>query len=172
MQEIEVKILEIDKDAVIKSLLALGAKLVFAGKLQSSFYDFPDNRLQQQKGTLRLRDAGSFSLLTYKQKIPNTEVKIRQEYETTLSDPAVVNKIFKEIGLVVTRTSVKHRESYALRDLHFEFDTLEGIPTYLEIEATTTEKLRDAVHQLGFSIKDTKPWTEKDVVEHYKNIEP
>lgn len=168
MQEIEVKILEIDKDVIIKKLQQLGTKKVFAGKLQSYFYDFADQKLHEEGKTLRLREAGSFSLLTYKQKIPHAEVKIRKEHETKLSDPAVVKTVFKELGLVVIRTSVKHRESYALGDVHFEIDTIEGIPTFLEIEATTVEQLKDAVHQLGFSMKDTKPWTEKDVVEYYK----
>lgn len=168
MQEVEVKILEIDKPAVIKKLEQLGAKKVFAGMMQSYFYDLPDKQLQQQKKTLRLREAGSFSLLTYKQKIPNTEVKVRQEYETKLSDPVAIKKIFKELNLIVTRISAKYRESYALGDVHVELDTIEGIPTYLEIEATTVEALKKTLQELGFSKKDAKPWTEKDVMEFYK----
>ena len=63
----------------------------------------------------------------------------------------------------------KQRISFILDDAKLELDTLEDIPTYLEIEAPTIEKVRGCVEKLGFKMTDTVSWTSKEVVEHYNS---
>jgi len=48
MPEIEVKILEIDKDEVIKKLNSLGAEKIFEGYVETIYYDTPDFKLKCQ----------------------------------------------------------------------------------------------------------------------------
>ncbi len=55
MQEIEVKILEIDRKKIEKTLTDLGAEKIFDGGIQTIFFDFEDGRIVKAKDVLRLR---------------------------------------------------------------------------------------------------------------------
>ncbi|RMF55698.1 hypothetical protein D6745_01290 [Candidatus Woesearchaeota archaeon] len=58
MNEVEVKILEIDAEKVRKKLEELGAKKVYEGKVDSIIHDFDDERLKSEGLMLRLRSFG------------------------------------------------------------------------------------------------------------------
>ena len=168
MKEIEVKILNIDKNEVIKKLESLGAEKCFEGKVNASFFDFKDKRLKKENSFLRLRDKEKFSELTLKKKISKDEAKIMDETEIVVDNFANAKKILESLGLVESEIKMnKKRLSYKLGDVHFEIDSLENLPSYLEIEAPDLEKLKDAVEKLGFSMNDAKPWSMKDVKEYY-----
>ena len=168
MNEIEVKILEINKDKIIKKLESLGAEKCFEGKVNASFFDFKDKRLKKENSFLRLRDKEKFSELTLKKKISKDEAKIMDETEIVVDNFANAKKILESLGLVESEIKMnKKRLSYKLGDVHFEIDSLENLPSYLEIEAPDLEKLKDAVEKLGFSMNDAKPWSMKDVKEYY-----
>ncbi|MFH1316815.1 MAG: CYTH domain-containing protein [Candidatus Woesearchaeota archaeon] len=68
MKEIEVNIIEIDKDEIIKKLLDLRAEKVFEGDIYAIHYDFKDNSLKIDKSFVRLRKRGDKSFLAYKKK--------------------------------------------------------------------------------------------------------
>ncbi len=55
MQEIEVKILEIDVDAVRKTLLGLGAKKILDDQLSYEILDDKEHSLFKEKKLLRVR---------------------------------------------------------------------------------------------------------------------
>jgi adenylate cyclase, class 2 len=169
MNEVEVKILEVDIKAIVKKLEGMGAKKVFDGRSQARYFDYPDGRLKSAKSVLRLRSKGELVELAFKRKNSDDKtVKSREETEVNVSDLETMGKILLALGMVELEPGLnKHRASYALEDAHFEFDTYEGVPTYLEIEAHSVERARYWVEKLGFSMRDTKPWTGKDVVKHY-----
>jgi len=169
MHEIEVKILDIDKAEVIKKLESLNAKKILAEDVVSYYYDFPDKRLINSGIMLRARKLGNKILLTSKQKLPeeNSNVKLREEHQITISNMEILNKIFNAIGLEKYKEDKKERISYLLDDARIEIDTLENIPTFIEIEATSEEKVRTYVEKLGFTMEDAKPWSTKQVLEHY-----
>lgn len=170
MNEIEVKILDIDKNKVIEKLDSLGAKKVYEGKVNASFFDFFDKKLEKNNSFLRLRDKEKFSELTLKKSISKDTAKIMEETEIVVDNFQNAKKILESLGLIESKKKAnKKRISYSLNDIHFEIDSLENYPTYLEVEAPNLEKLKTAVEKLGFSMKDTKPWSMKDVREHYKN---
>lgn len=170
MNEIEVKILEIDKIKVIEKLESLGAKKCFEGRVNASFFDFSDKKLEKNNSFLRLRDKENFSELTLKKSISKDTAKIMDETEIVVDNFKNAKKILESLGLVESKKKAnKKRISYSLNDVHFEIDSLENYPTYLEIEAPDLEKLKIAVEKMGFSMKDTKPWSMKEVREYYKN---
>lgn len=75
MNEIEVKIFGIDKDALIAKLEALGAEKIGEWAIQAEFY-------RNEAGKkIRLRRMGTQNILTYKQKIPTEEMKGHLELE-------------------------------------------------------------------------------------------
>ncbi len=169
MNEIEVKILDIDKNKVIKQLESLGAKKVFEGKIHVLFFDFPNKKLEKESSFLRLRNKENFSELTFKKSISEEKAKIVEETEIVCDNFENAKKILKNLGLVELKISAdKYRISYSLDGVHFEIDNLENFPTYLEIEAPDLAQLQKAVEKLGFSMKDAKPWSGKEVKEHYE----
>jgi len=167
MQEIEVKILEIDTKKVIAKLKELGARKVFEGQMDVCYYDFKDHSLSDNGKILRLRTKGQKSEFTVKRKMGKAEAKVMEEYEVTVNDFAAMQTILQEIGLKKLQSATKHRASYALGKIHFEFDTIPGLPTFLEVEAPTMDELKSVIKKIGFTMGDTKPWSGKDVVRHY-----
>jgi adenylate cyclase class IV len=47
-----------------------------------------------------------------------------------------------------TREKKKHRFSYTLDGLEFDIDIYEGIPPLLEIEAHSTDEIKEYIHKL------------------------
>ncbi|MFQ5620300.1 MAG: CYTH domain-containing protein, partial [Candidatus Nanoarchaeia archaeon] len=68
MREVEGKILEIDREVVIKKLEALGAKKIFEGELRAFYYDFPDGSIRKRHHHARLRKENDKVFLVYKVK--------------------------------------------------------------------------------------------------------
>ena len=165
MKEIEVKILEIDVDSVIKKLESLGAVKEGEFDIEASHYDF-----DKEGVSLRLRKIGEKVEFTSKKKIDSDRYKIRDEFQVEVDDFDKMDSLLKSIGLGDKIDLHKKRISYVLVDVRFEIDTYDGIPTFLEIEAPSEEELEETVEMLGFSMSDAKPWSWKKVLKHYGKI--
>ncbi|RLE46898.1 class IV adenylate cyclase [Candidatus Woesearchaeota archaeon] len=114
MEEIEVKILESDKDKVIKRLLELGAKKVFDGPMNSVYLD-SDNELKNQNKILRIRQKGEKCIITLKVRKKDPEAKINEEYETEVKDFEEIRKKFHNLGFKEFATNFRKRISCKLR---------------------------------------------------------
>jgi predicted adenylyl cyclase CyaB len=167
MKEIELKFLEVDKRELVRRLLSKGAKLTFSGRMHALMFDYPDKRLRKQGTLIRLRKYGRNIQLTMKKKFSMKDVMAARETEFKISDMKAAETLLKGIGLVQTGETRKWRDSYKLGDAEYEFDTMEGIPTYLEIESDSLPKLRMAIREIGLDMKDAKPWNTRQVLEYY-----
>jgi len=169
MNEVEVKILNIDRKKIEAKLISLGAKKVFDDKVSALFFksktDKPHKHLQ-----LRLRTEGTKAVLTLKTRIPDKELKIRDEHEVEVSDFNEMQIILEGLGYIIYKKTRKHRTSYALDDAHFEFDKyldeFDFIPEFLEIEATTPKTIHKYADLLGIKKEDCKPWSLKDILKN------
>jgi len=172
VDEIEVKILEIDVGAVVRRLEALGGAKVFDGLLTNSYFDYPSNRIAAQGRLLRLRTAGGRCQLTYKEPVSTDRAKVMREEEITLpmEDAARVTAILSGIGLVEKPQPSKRRVSYALGASHCEIDFYDGVPPFLEIEAPDIEQVYALVDRLGFSRDRALAWNTIDLLRHYGRI--
>lgn len=168
MEEIEVKILDIDKKEIIKKIESWGAKKTFEGDMHVSFYDFPDKRLSKKKSMLRLRTKGPISELTLKSNTRKDVAKIATEENIDVSNHRTTERILECLGMAIIKKIAKNRISYTLGKIHFEIDTFSGYPSFLEVEAPTLLEIEATVARLGYMMKDTKPWTGKDVINYYK----
>ena len=170
MNEIEVKILEIDAADIQKRLKALGAKKVFDGEVSWTSFDFPAGRLSREK-MLRLRKVGDKAELTYKKLLSTKGAKISEEIETKVADFEATKKILVSIGLSEKRGYPlhKHRISYVLKNVRFEIDTFQDFPTYLEIEGPDQNTINQYVEKLGFALSQTKPWGVRELFAHYRD---
>ncbi len=167
MEEIEVKILEVEPAKIVERLKELGAKKIFDGEIVASYLDFADRSMANQEKMLRLRKKDKAVELTFKTEISKEEAKVMKELEVYVDDFTTMKKIFESIGLQEYAQARKHRTSFELNGVRFEIDKFPNVPPFLEIEAPTLEKLKAAVIDVGYSMEDTKAWSGGDVLKHY-----
>ena len=171
MDEIEVKILNIDEKDVIRKLDNLGAKKVFDGIIESYFYD-KDNKLKKNNDLLRLRRMGDKTLLTFKHKVSKDEVKIYDEHETEISNFEDAKNIIESLDYKQEKILRKTRISYRIGKTKFEIDKYideySDIPTFLEIEAESKEEIFRNVEILGFQRKDCCSKSTDEIIKDYK----
>lgn len=173
MREIEVKILEINKNELERKLLSMGAKKVFDDIIEAHFFDFKDKSIKKARGSFRLRKYGSEAVITFKKFVPAKNVKARDEFEVRVSDFDTAKRILDCLGLKEWGYVKKKRVSYALPSAHFEFDKYIGrlsfVPYFLEIEAKNSEILYHYAKLLGFEKRDCRPWNTSQIIDYYKN---
>jgi len=172
MQEVEVKIVPIDRGGVEARLKSLGASKTFEGEVESAFFDLPGDPITKANNLLRLRKKGEKSELTFKKFVANQNAKVREEYEVVVSDFDTTRLILESIGLRRFQHMKKHRISYALRDgVRVDLDKYEEglsyIPDLMEVEAKDTATLGSHIKLLGFKPEDAKTWTTFDLIDHY-----
>jgi len=172
MQEVEVKIIAIDRGKVEARLKSLGATRTFEGDVESVFFDLPGNPITKANNLLRLRKRGDRSELTFKKFVADENAKVREEYEVLVSDFDSTRLILESIGLAGFQHMKKHRISYADEDgVTFDLDKYMGnlahIPDLMEIEAKDIVTVRSHVQLLGFDPKEAKSWTTFDLINYY-----
>ncbi len=171
MYETEIKILDIDRKKLENKLTLMGAEKIFDDEIYAIYYDDAGNSVRRQKGTFRLRREGGTSVLTFKAHIDSAATKVREETEVTVSDFDAMRSILAFIGFSPWLEMKKHRTTYALQGLHFEFDRYTGefgfIPEFLEIEGPDIEAIYECAAALGFSKEDCRPWDALQLAEYY-----
>ncbi|MDX2247415.1 MAG: class IV adenylate cyclase [Bacteroidia bacterium] len=174
MKEIEVKILDINRPDVEKTLQKLGAIKSFEGIMAATFFDFPDRKLQKKGDILRLRTEGDVSVLTFKKPVSGRKnaAKVMEETETRIGNPDHFRTILKNLGLSPFNENRKIRTQYDLGAVHVVIDEyqddLSMIPVFLEIEAPDEFQLYEVVQKLGFTPEDCYNWSTYELVQHYK----
>jgi predicted adenylyl cyclase CyaB len=171
--EVEVKILDIDRKTLESGMRSLGARKVFDGEMYAVYLDYADDELKKKGDLLRLRQEGTTCVLTFKEFVSDETAKIRKECEVNITDFKSMRYIFEQLGFKEWLIVRKHRTSYEIDGVHFEFDKhLDDhayIPEFLEIEAADLESIYRFVEMLGFKKDDCRPWTFLDVADHYVN---
>lgn len=168
MKEIEVKILEIDKEKIVKKLENLGAKKIFDEEMFSVYYDI-DYKGDFER-TMRIRKKDSKNILTFKRRKSESKFKISEEVEINVDDFEKTRKILKYLGAKERDASKTHRISYRIKNSVVEIDTKEGIPTYLEIESQDEAEIKEIVELLGYKIEDTNNWSGKQLMKYYSKL--
>lgn len=173
MKELEVKILDINVDNIRNILLKNNAVKVKEENQINNIYDFPDNRLSAKKGYARIRKIEDLlhkkncCYMTTKKLISQDQFKIMEEHETEISSSEEGENIFKSLGLILTKSLKKFRESYKYKDTLIEIDINEKefcpFP-YLEIETSNTEELKEVVALLGYAMEDTTSKTMDEIL--------
>ena len=167
MKEIEIKILDIDRKEIEEKLASLGAEKVFEGEVNALFFDFEDRSIRRSNRTVRLRRMGDKCFLTVKSPVAHDDVKIKDEYETEVSDIDSARHILESIGMSVWIEMKKHRTTFRTDDASFEIDKHQDkykhIPEFLEIESGDIETIYRYAEILGFSKEDCRPWTVLDI---------
>lgn len=175
MNEIEVKVLDINPAELRKKLKKAGAKRLFKVKIDARFYDFLDGRIKKAGNHVRLRKLGNVKTeFTFKKLISKKKYKHNEETDITVDDFNKAHKFLTSLGLTKVKGYTKTRERYKLKNFQYEIDKYPQIPHFVEVEAKSDDakkakkELEKALKVIGYTIKDSKPWNGFEVHKHYK----
>lgn len=163
MEEFEIKFLEVDILELEKKLLNIGAKKIGEYNYHRANFDYPDLSMKKKHGWIRLRTDGTETTLAYKEsikeKLPNGTLKNLgvKEIEVTVDDYNKTYELLKAIGFVIKVEEENKRIRYLKDDIAFDIDSWPFIPSYLEIESSSYEKVNNAARELGLD-------TEKGII--------
>lgn len=145
-QEFEAKFLDVDVKAMRNKLQDIGAKEVHPLKkyIRSVYYMCDHN----VKGYFRIRDEDGKVYLTSKNYAKNPdfpeefELSVNEDFETAI-------KLINSVGLTKKAFQESYREKWSHPLVHeITFDTLPGLPTYMEVDCTSEENLHKVIEML------------------------
>ncbi len=156
MEEIEVKFLDIHKEALEQKLLSFGAVKVGDYNYRRKVFDFPDGRLDKDGGWIRLRDEGEQITLTYKQRFGVASSKEllgggMNELEVKVSNFEETEKILAAIGLVELIYVENKRTRYTLDGVEVDIDTWPLLDPHVEIEGKSWDAVQAMALKLGLN---------------------
>lgn len=158
MNEIEVKILGIDPDAVARTLIGLGAIQLFDGIVKCHHFDHGDGEIRTKGSLFRLRRWEPAEGTDFEGKLeicykgPKTVVdgcKVREEIETTVGDADRFELMVARLGYCVTMNNEKRRRSFEWNGVHVDIDEYPQVPAYMEIEGPHRVAIDGALERLG-----------------------
>lgn len=135
--EYELRVLEVNKEEMIKKLEELGA--VYKGNFYQKRYVY-DLKPAESGKWIRLRTNGKTTTLTYKDIVSNT-IDGTREVEFEVSDFETANEFLERIGFKNRGYQENKRIQYILDGVEIDIDTWPMIPTYMEIEGKTKEEV-------------------------------
>jgi adenylate cyclase class 2 len=153
MDEIEVKVIDVDTENVKTKIIGLGGKLVKNEFQYNYIYELPPH-IENRDGYIRIRRIHDLNNDTYKnilcikKIISRAESKITEEHETPIDNLEEGLSFLNAMEIKRFGCFNKHRESYKLGDVLVEIDTWdkEHFPfPYIEIEAESSEKIYAAL---------------------------
>lgn len=173
-QELEAKLLEIDREKILGIIKELGGEMVFDGDMFGVFFDTPNSQLKFGRKLLRLRKEGDRTFLTYKCKISNFDIKIQEENEIEIPDFDKMRDLLNSIGFEEIKTNTKHRTSFKIGNVKVELDKYLGelkfIPEFLEVEASSREEIYETAIALGYIPSELKSWTSFKLEMYYREM--
>jgi adenylate cyclase class 2 len=165
-KEIETRFLEIDKDALMKKLISLGAIDKGEEKLEEIIFHAADMSWIGKRKFVRLRKTKSKIKLTYKENIEQT-VDSAQEIELEVSDLAKCVELLGKLGLAPMRQLEKYRHTFELDGVAIDIDTWPKIPAYVEVEGPSVESLRAVCEKLSLDWEKRFDGDAREVFRHY-----
>jgi len=143
--EYEVRILEINKEEIIKKLESLGATKL--GDWDQKRYVYDLNPKHEGKW-IRLRTNGETTTLTYK-FVEKDTIDGTKEIEIIVDDFKKTDELLNAIGFYHRGYQENKRIRYQLDGVEIDIDTWPMIPTYLELEANFEEEINNMIKKLG-----------------------
>jgi len=168
-KEIEARFLDIDKQNLTDRLTALGA--LDKGEVllkEVIFYD-QENKWSDQGRFVRIRSSGGTTKLTYKHNKAQT-IDSAHEIEFTVPDANLAEQFLENIGLVAFRHQEKRRHTFGLDGVTVDIDTWPKVPTYVELEGPSEEKIKSVVEAIGFNWEDAVFDDARAIIQNRYNI--
>jgi adenylate cyclase, class 2 len=164
--ETEVKVLDIDPEALTARLTELTAKMVFDGNRTITSYDFSDKEILNKGDEVRVTEEGKIKL-SYEGHA-NTEGgnKIVPKFIASSLSEAVA--FLEMIGLVAIARIVAHRTSWEFKGVDFDLDEYPKIPAFLEVDLNGLAVSIDSIlEMLGLRGKEVVTLSTQEVYARY-----
>ncbi len=168
-QEIECRFLEIDKEALIKKLLELGAEDEGELMLEETIVYDKELKWREENKFIRLRKYGDTTKLTYKEHREHT-VDGTYEIEIEVDDYKKAELLLESIGLLPYRRQQKKRHTLHLNGVTIDIDTWPQMPPYVEFEGNSEEELKDFIKTIGYDWENAIFHNASWVIENKYNI--
>jgi adenylate cyclase class 2 len=133
MIEVEVKALA--RPDTRQRILDLGGVYLKTENHRDLYFNSPLQDFQQSDEALRIRVKEGGASLTYKGPKLDSETKSRMELTVGVEDPQALEHVLNALGFVRAGEVRKQRAKYRLGDLTLALDEVEGLGSFLEIEA-------------------------------------
>jgi len=169
MEEIEVKFLNIEPEAIQKKLAEIGAVKVGEYFYRRRVFDYLDWRLDKDNSWLRLRDEGERIALSFKKRLGvqdhngKSSDEGMEEIEIEVSDFEKTAMLLKRLGFAEKHYAENKRIRWVKDDIEFDIDTFPQLEPYLEIEAPSWEKIDEAIRLLGLNPAEKKIFSTNQV---------
>jgi adenylate cyclase class 2 len=153
MLEQEVKIQYDSADEAREAVRRAGGRRDIARRLlDDRLYDTLDLSLRRRGLALRIRRDGGRAFVTLKGPVQPGAVKIREEHETTIGDPLVLESAFALLGYQCTFRSQKYREEYLIGAARVTIDEA-PVGIFVEIEGSP-DSIARVTAELGRTAAD------------------
>lgn len=138
MMEVEAKIRVADLEPIRQRLQELGCPCQEEREERDVYYNLNERDFGVTDEALRIRQSGGEFTLTYKgPKLPEYHFKAREELTVCMDSGPTMELILERLGLRRVREVVKRREVYRLGGTTVSLDLVEGLGSFVEIEAVT-----------------------------------
>ena len=162
--EVEVKILEVDREIIERKLEQLGAIKVSSGEVHSLYFSHGGDEI-------RVREEDGKVMICTKRKVVNDEAKVREETEMEAPSMKNAEQLLTAIGFTLVDETYKYRVVYEKDGIRYVLDKYRKryeLPLFLEIEGNSVNEVYGALSELGYSKEDARPWSRKELFAHYK----
>ena len=161
--EYEVRVLEVDKEALVKKIESLGA--TFIGSFEQKRYVF-DTIPKEESKWIRLRTNGKSTTLTYK-SVEAATIDGTHEIEVEVSDFERTRELLNACGINHRGYQENRRIQYVLDGVEIDIDSWPLIPIYVEIEGKDEVSVMKMVKKLELN---EEKLTTLDVMSVYDRI--
>lgn len=161
--EIEARLLDVDEKLFIKKLKENNAKFVGDWLQVRNCYDFKPVR---ENSWIRLRKEGNKSTLTIKE-ISTDKIDGTKESEIEVSDFDATNEILNKLGYFARSIQENRRIRYILDDVEIDIDIWPKIPTFVEFEAPSEQKIRNLCKKLDIDFDSLVTFGVTEIYKHY-----
>lgn len=161
--EIEARLLNIDEEKFIALMRENNAKFVGDWIMSRNVYDF--NPVDDNKW-IRLRTDGETTTLTIKE-IVSKDIDGTKELEIKVEDFDKTNEMLNKLGYFARGSQTNRRIRYILDEVEIDIDFWPMIPTYVEFEADSAEKIKNLCKKLDINYDNLTTMSVPEVYDYY-----
>ena len=161
--EIEARLLEVDANEFENRLKRNNATKIGDWLQLRYCYDF--NPIKPNSW-IRLRTNGKETTLTIKE-INSSTIDGTKELEIAVSDFYATNEILNKLGYTARSIQENRRIRYILNNVEIDIDFWPMIPTYVEFEADSVEKIIEVCNILKIDYNKLVTMDVKSIYQHY-----
>ncbi len=167
--EVEVRFLEIDVDQLKRRLNELGADDKGEELLKETIYSDEAGEWPAKQTRIRIRTSSQGVKLAYKEHHADSATGTT-EIEFEIGDAEKCAAFLEKMHVILWRTQEKKRHTFQLRGVTIDIDTWPRVPTYVELEGSSEEDLRDVAKKLGLDWEKVIMENAQRVIEKYYHI--